>query len=397
MATVSLNDLVTPISPTEATATILSVAQALGLQTTAWQPLGMARTILATQGQISSDYSKIVNFIAQGGYVSYAALMVDTTGNPITTWMTLVAKNMFNVDRIDATFAMGPVPIINASGTTYTFAAGQFHLSNSITGKSFSNTTAISITPGTTNSVMKADEAGSASSQAAGTVLALVTPLVGVSVGALVTDMVGNDEESNQALLLRCQAKLGALSPNGPSQAYYFVATTTVTPSGNFINRVSVTSNTSTGVVTVYLANAAGVPSGPDIAAIDAAIQAQVVPDGVTAIVAAATQVLIVVTANVWVPTATGLAAPQIQTACGNALTTYFSNLPIGGVLDNNSGIFVVPLNEIEATIYNAIVKLAPGFSSRITVISVLPSGDVVLTPNEVAVLSTVTINVNFT
>lgn len=397
MPTVTLNDLVTPISPTEATATILSVAQALGLQTTAWQPLGMARTILATQGQISSDYSKIVNFIAQGGYVSYAAQMVDTTGNPITTWMTLVAKNMFNVDRIDATFATGPVPIINGSGTTYTFAAGQFHLSNTTTGKSFSNASAISITPGTTNPVMRADEAGSASSQAAGTVLGMVTPLVGVSVGALVSDMVGSDEENNQALLIRCQAKLGSLSPNGPSQAYYFVATTTQTPSGTFINRVNVTVDTSTGIVQVYLANANGVPSGPDIAAIDAAIQAQVVPDGITAVVAAASAVSVAATANVWVPTATGLAAPQIQTACGTALGTYFANLPIGGILDNNSGIFVVPINEIEATIYNAIVKLAPGFSSRITVVSVLPTGDTVMSPNQVAVLSTTIINVNFT
>lgn len=398
MATVTLNDLVTPISPSDALASMLSIAQTLGLSTTAWQPLGMARTILATQAQIDSDYSKIVNFIAQGGYVSYAALMVDTTGNPVTTWMTLVAKNMFNVDRIDATFATGPVPIINSSGVTYTFAAGQFHLSNSTTGKTYSNPSAISITASTTTNVtMKADEAGSGSTSAAGVVLVPVTPLVGVSIGALVTSMVGNDEETNQALLIRCQAKLGSLSPNGPSQAYFFIATSTQTPSGIFINRVNVTSSTVTGVVTVYLANANGVPSGPDISAINAAIQAQVVPLGVTATVQAASSVSVSVTANVWVPTAAGLTSLQIQNAAGAALATYFANLPIGGILDNNSGIFVLPVNEITATIYDAIVKPAPGFSSRISVITTIPTGDTVLTPSQVATLSTVTINTNFT
>ena len=35
--------------------------------------------------------------------------------------------------------------------------------------------------------------------------------------------MVGSNAETNAALLTRCQNKLGAISPNGASQAYVYV------------------------------------------------------------------------------------------------------------------------------------------------------------------------------
>jgi hypothetical protein len=209
--------------------------------------------------------------------------------------------------------------------------------------------------------------------------------------------MVGSPQETNAALLIRCEAKLGALSPNGPSQAYYYIATTATTPSGTPINRANVTQNLVTGVVTVYIANSNGAPSTPDADAINAAIQAQVVPSGITAIVAGATSLNIAITSGVWVPTATGLTTLAVQNAATAALATYFSNLPIGGILDPHSGIFVVPVEEITATIYEAVVALAPGFASRIAVVTTAPTADTLISANQVAVGTPVTIGVNFT
>ena len=77
---------------------------------------------VAVNATIAADYSSTVAFLAQGGYASLAALMVDGNGNPITTWMDLRGQDQYGTTRIAASSANGVVPINNSTGNTYPYA-----------------------------------------------------------------------------------------------------------------------------------------------------------------------------------------------------------------------------------------------------------------------------------
>ena len=94
--------------------------------------------------------------------------------------------------------------------------------------------------------------------------------------------IVATAQETNAQLLTRCQNKLGSLSPNGPSQAYQFVASSlpvigSVLPTGaqwtdpttsypyavtSAVTRASTVLNIGSGVIDVYVANGAGPVTG---------------------------------------------------------------------------------------------------------------------------------------
>jgi hypothetical protein len=376
MSILTLADLVSPANPTDVLTIELSIAQQLGLPTTAWQPLGMARTLLADESQVISGYSGVVNLIAQGGYASYAALMVDDSGNPITSWMDLILTNNFNVTRVPITFASGPVPVSNSSATSYPYSIGQLHFQNAATGATYSNTTAGTIASSGASTVqVAADQAwgGTIGTTGAGQTLVMLTPLPGVAPTAQVISLVGQNAESNAASLLRAQRKLGTLSalgqisgttappnPAGPSSAYAFVATSipqaavasgvwpyaVVTP----ITRVTVV--TAAGVVIVYIANAEGQPAAGDFDAVSAAIQFLCTPQAVTSLVVAASNLPIDIAYTVYVQAGGSTTTTQIKANISNALAEYLATVPIGGV--SASAPNIVPLDALIATIMNA-------------------------------------------
>ena len=98
------------------------------------------------------------------------------------------------------------------------------------------------------------------------------------------TSIVGTDAETNANYLARCQSKLGSLSPNGASGAYQsvvgslpvfnttlpsgllFTAPTAQNPYGvvSPVTRASAILQIGSGIVNVYVANAAGAPFGSD-------------------------------------------------------------------------------------------------------------------------------------
>ncbi len=363
MPIILLSELVAGVTVAEATQQELTIAQTLGLATTAWQPLGMARTILAINAQEISTASDLIAFIAQGGYASYAALMVDGDGNPVTTWMDLRSVDQYNVTRIPASFASGPVPVSNSSASAYPFTPGQLRFQNA-SGATYSNTASGTILAGASgfDIQIEADIAGPSGSYPAGQTLILLTPLSGVTVNPLGSSLVGSPAETNAALLSRCIAKLGSLSPNGAPGAYDYVAKSipqaaaaSATPPYTVtapINRTADELDIGNGVVDVIIANAAGAPSGGDLAAVNAAIQALAVPQGITVNVIAATNHSIAITCTVYYPVGLGLDHATIIANIETAIDAYFSQLPIGGVSTSATGI--VPLTDILATIFNA-------------------------------------------
>ena len=127
------------------------------------------------------------------------------------------------------TFATGTVTIDNAGGNVYALVPGDIVLLNSVTNKTYRNTETVNIASLQTGVVVavQADELGSASSAAAGDVDAFVTPLLGLSV-TNAASLVGTDPETDTALRARAMEKVGALSPNGPRDAYAYFAKSAV-------------------------------------------------------------------------------------------------------------------------------------------------------------------------
>ena len=115
-----------------------------------------------------------------------------------------------------------------------------------------------------------ADAAGPAGTSGVGAITQAVTANTGVAVWNP-AQFIGLPWETNNALVARCRAKLQSLSPNGPTGAYAYFATSASTylaaenppvSLSSAITKALVTQSYSTGVVTTYVANAAGAVLG---------------------------------------------------------------------------------------------------------------------------------------
>jgi hypothetical protein len=401
---VPLSVLVSTTTQPQALSTILGIAGFLGLSTTAWQPLGMVRTILATVAQVVANFTSLVSNQAQGGYASLAAIMpgggsqfVDSQGY-LTTWMTLIASQVFNVTRNPATFAQGLLPILNNTGTLQSGGAGTLHAKDLATGATFTNPSAYTIASGpgvTTNVPMVADVAGSNSTVPVMTVLSLTTPISGCAVQPLAADWTGAAAETNAALLVRCVAKLGSLSPNGAAGAYRYIAlsipqapvASAIPPYAvtQPVTRVGLAMNKATGIVQGYLASASGPSLGVDVAAVNAAWQAFAVPNAQTVRAGAATSAVIPVVITIYVPAAAGLGGlPTI--AALNAIAAYFGNTPIGGVSTNIPN--QLPRDALISIISLYVAALSPAYAQQMSVQMASPATDVTMLPSDVPVLA---------
>lgn len=142
---------------------LLQIATAVGLPTTSWQPGGPERTLLSVLAVSLSQEDALVSLMAQGGFLDFAAsgtvTYVDTEGNTITAfvtpdpslpsqnpkatpgWLDLLADSVYDVQRPQATYASGQVAIVNTTASQIgPFAPGTYHVANSVTNYSYSNT-----------------------------------------------------------------------------------------------------------------------------------------------------------------------------------------------------------------------------------------------------------------
>jgi len=374
-------DLFTPATQADVLALELSIATQLGLPTTAWQPLSPEIVIEGVNAQLSATYSVEVSQIAQGGFATSAATILAPAGaDPttvdnqgyLTTWMDLCLLNIYNVTRIPATFANGSVPIGNVSANTYPYSPNQpLHFQNAITGATYTTVGSGSILPGSTSVTVQADAQwiGSKGTTPAGQTLLLITPLSGVAPSAQLVSLIGTDAENNGSAGLRGFNKLGSLSPNGAAQSYLYVATSVATPATQSaakfpfnsisftvsapITRVATFLNTLTGLVGVYIANASGAPSGPDVTAISGAIQLLSTPLAVTVTVSAVSTVSLNVNFNVYIKTSSGLSATQVLNNIDLAIANFCAAAPIGG-FTTPKGANYIPYDDLVDVIFNA-------------------------------------------
>lgn len=239
---ITLGELVTPSTVDEVLALELSIATQLNLPVTSWQPLDPSRTIFQTEANLSALVSTQIASLAQGGYLSYAAIMPAGTSpyndgaGYLTTWMDLRGVDNYNVSRIEPGSAAGNIYVQNVTAQAQTYTAGQLHFQHPTSGATYTNTSAGTITGGgsvgspvqsTIAVAADPDFIGPIGTLSSGQTAIMLTPFAGVStvVQPSGVNLVGTAIEQNAHYLVRCQAKLGTLSPNGADQAYYYVAT----------------------------------------------------------------------------------------------------------------------------------------------------------------------------
>lgn len=387
MAQIPLEDLTRALTIAEVKAAIYSVIEATGASTTNWKPGAIVRTIIAAVSIVLSAVSGLAALIARAGFLGLSS------GN----WKTLVARFVYGVERQEDTFASGPGKLSNSSGFLYSLDPGDLTVKSSVSGKSYTNTTAVTLNPGASNvsCSFSAVEAGSASTAFVGEVDALVTPYTGVSV-TNTTAWIGLDAETDESLEIRCGEKLGALSPNGPSDAYAHFARTAKrvdgTPIG--VTRVRVVPDGDLGV-DVYCATATGLVTGlatdptTDLGALHKAIQENVVPIPITERTHSATPKTIDVTYSVWLYNTRGLTQAQIEGGIEKALATMLPQQPIGGN-EAPPDPSAISVDLIRSTIMSA--SSTDGIPLGIfRCILTLPASDVLFAQYEAPALGTVT------
>jgi hypothetical protein len=245
-------------------------------------------------------------------------------------WLTVHALEVYGVTREEATYAAGTVTLVNSGGGLYALDAGGLIVKSTLTGKAYHSTVALSLAAGATASVaVVADEPGTDSDAGTDDIDVIVTPpLLGVSITAS-TPASAVDEQSDASLRVACSGTLGMISPDGPPDAYTYVATNTALTGDVEITRAWTVDDSSTGDVVVFVAGSEGAVSSTAIALAQAAIDVWATPLCVTAVVGNAVEFTQAVTF-----TASGDDLPaDLSASVTEVLAALFSEIPINGVL----------------------------------------------------------------
>lgn len=377
---ISLADLTTPVTRQQVEQSTYDVLGVLGVDTTSWKPGAVVRAMITAVALLLSAFSALMAQITAGGFLETA----------IGAWLTLVAKYVYGVDRVEASFASGFLTLTNSGGGVFADAAYDRTFRNPTTGKTYQNSTSFSLGAGSSVTIaIVATEAGAASTSLAGTITEIQTTMLGVTC-ANAAALVGQDAELDPVLRARCYEKLGALSPNGPWDAYAFAAKNARRANGTSIGvtRVRVAPPDGFGNVTTYVATASGGVSGisgdpsTDLGSIHAAILHQAAPLAVTAHTQSAAPFPISPVYQAWLYNTSGLTEQQIKDAVAAKITAYLSTQAIGGNLI--SGVGYVYADALRTVIGSALPQI-------FHVVLASPAGDTSLSIDQVPTLGTIT------
>lgn len=269
----------------------IQVARALGLPVTSWQTGDPTRSLYMYLAEVLNSLEGQVSEYIKAGFLSSA------TGQ----WLKVLAKEVFGVDFLEATFGTPTITITNTLGKFYVFGVGDLTVKNTATGKTY-HSTSVALDPTTRAPIgplsfgvtalfeLTADEAGSDSNAAANEIDAFVTTFLGLAIVSS-TASIGQDEQSEDDLKTQCRSTLGALSPNGPADAYEYVARNPTLTGVLEVTRAKATQDGTTGDVTVFIASASGAVSGGSVTAVQDAEEQWATPFCVTPTVVSATAV----------------------------------------------------------------------------------------------------------
>lgn len=354
----------------------LEVAQAIGLPATAWVPISIGRELLYINAQIASNFSIVTQEGAvAGGFLTYAR----------GAWLTLCAHEIFDADRIDSTSATGKIGLSNSTGVPFTFVAG-VRVQNETSRKTYTAQAGGTVPAGGSLSTVDfvADEPGSASNLTSTDVLSLVATVPGVE-PFYVADLIGQDEEGDEALRVRSREANAKASPNGPADSYQYYAKTTLRSDGTNVGVTRTNQVEGNGTVTLYLADADGALSVPDRQTVFDYVNLNVVPTGFTVIIPTPTCVELSVPITITLTPNPQSSAPHADTEenIRLAIVGYFATIPIGG--DKAQSFQGVYRDTLVTLIRNA------AGSDVLSVTIAAPAADVALVSNAIPVIGTYT------
>jgi phage-related baseplate assembly protein len=354
----------------EILAASLELAAAVGLPVTSWRVGDPTRTQLRTQARKLESLDAIRLEYARSSFLETA------TGDMLT----LRASDVYNAPREEETFATPTITVDNTGGGYYEIDARGFVFTSSATGATYVNQSTVTIDSLETGVeiLLIAEVGGSAGSAAVDEIDEIVSPaLDGIEIQGN-TASLGVDEQSDEDVKDQCTASLGALSPDGPADAYEFVARNSELTGIDGITRAYSDGDTADGTVTVFVGTATAAVGGASITAIQAAVDVWAQPLCTDATVASMTPVIENMTFTI-TP-----ASPAAQDAVETALEAYFAEWDY----DDAGGLLA---RDALAAVVRAAVLSFSG-SPPYTVVTTVPASDQAYDTDEFPVRGTVTL-----
>ncbi len=338
--TLSIDSLIRSVTADDVFEALLSNLETVGIPARSWRAGGVARSVLGALAEVGYQGATIVTSCVRGMFLALGA----------GAYLTAHAKDVYDVDRVEATYAAGEVTFSNSGGAVINVGANEMIVRSTETGARYRVPAAFIIPAnGSVTVDVEAIEPGSASSAAPGEIDTLETPVARITVTNAAA-IVGLDAETDAALVRRCITKKGTWSSLGPRDAYEHAVLSALLPDGTSagITRVNVHRPNSFGEVTVVCATASGTPTAPSLDAATEAVEAKARPDTVTANVVGAVPKSTAHTITLW---CRGGVAELLEELAEDALSSLIAEYPIGGIAKTNGGQGYLYLDAIAAAV----------------------------------------------
>mgnify|MGYP000045785292 CR=1 FL=1 len=368
----TLADLLKPKTAAEWRATLLGLLSGSGFPVTSWGSGGVARTLVEVYCAALADVQSAVTAIARAG-------ILETLEG---AWLTIVAHNFYNTDRILPGFTEGLVTVTAAAGAgPYTIDAGAFIVgiqgAEDSDARRYIATESKTLNPGQTLLLaVKAESPGTRFNVSSNTINFAFTPFPGVTVsnppvGETWVTRPGLDEESDARLRQRCVDRWATLGTSWADATvrYWTLSSTNEdgTPTG--VTRMGIVYGGGFGDYTVVVASDAGGVSSGVVTAVQAFLDARKpLTDDPT--VVSATETVVAVQGTVRVRFGQNTLANRTKVA--DALVALQASLGIGDLVDLGA-------------LYAAIRGAIPGIVVDVDITT--PIGDTVIGVTAVAVL----------
>lgn len=213
----TLDDLTTPLTYQQAKDRLYAAIDANGVDVASWKASAPIRATVNGMAYMLAAITSLISFVTKSGFLSKA-----TTG-----YLEILAEDVYDTEAVVAQAATAEMTLDNsAGGGVFSFDPGDMIVANPTTGKEFTNSASISLGAGGVETAQPfiAIETGSDSNSAIGTVTEIISPVMVGTVVTNTTAFLGIDNEPADALRVRAKESLGAASPNGPPDAYNFIA-----------------------------------------------------------------------------------------------------------------------------------------------------------------------------
>lgn len=355
--TISIDDILTPMSLTACETSIYTVLGWLGVPTTGWKPGGVARAIVTMVATMQQAASEMVSNIGRSAFFSSAS----------GDWLSMVAQQTYGVNRIEATFADGTVLLTNSGGGDYSsppLGVGEVIVSCSNSGKTYVNTSEISLGPATSaTGTFRAEDSGAASNALPGEIDTMQTALVGVTCSNTTT-FVAADEQSDESLRSTIESKIDSLSPCSPAQAYNYAMLHATRADGTSlgVTRSTTVGGSTTGAVYVYVASAAGgtytgdsEDPSTDLGRLTQIAQETVAPIGPSVFVKSAINQPIDVVYAAYSTVSSSYSATASTGLISSAVEEFLSSMSIGGRVIPGDTVGRLYRDELTAAIRSAV------------------------------------------